>query len=256
MARPIGIVVALRLEAAALPQWPRRWRAEALPTESSPGIWSYDAPGAQDRKLYCALSGPGAPAAERTARLLLRRDLGGIVSFGVSGGLDPALAPGALLLGQSVLAESGSTLPTDPTWSRNAATLLEAHITPVTHSPLWCAERPLLSAQDKANSFATTKCGAVDMESCGVAEAAARAEAPFITLRAVCDPAGRDVSPELFDCLDPHGGVRAGPLARLAARRPWALLELGAMGRDFGRAVRSLRTAAKVLAEEGFGLDA
>ena len=61
----------------------------------------------------------GIPArAEALARQALAEGATALVSFGIAGGLDPALVPGCLMVG-GVVQTRGKTIPTDAAWSRH-----------------------------------------------------------------------------------------------------------------------------------------
>ena len=49
-----------------------------------------------------------------------------IVSFGVAGGLDPSLTPGALAVAAGVVTANGVRYPCDPGWASRLATRLAA----------------------------------------------------------------------------------------------------------------------------------
>lgn len=73
----------------------------------------------------------------------------------------------------------------------------------------------LTSADQKSELRRRTGAVAADMESHGVARAAARRSVPFLVVRAVADPAERALPQSAVAGLDAAGTVR--PLATLAA---------------------------------------
>ena len=104
-ARRVGIVAALPVEARAL--GPARARPDGLST-------------LVDDTLV-AVSGMGAAAATARANALVAAGADALVSFGLAGGLDPALAPGAILVPREVIADDGAALPTDAAWCAQVA---------------------------------------------------------------------------------------------------------------------------------------
>ena len=126
-------------------------------------------------------------------------------------------------------------LAEDGAWDADPALLGDA-----TPGSLWGGGAVLATAADKAALFRRSGAVAVDLESAAVARVARRRGLPFAVLRAVCDPAERDLPPAALIALDPAGriglrGVLASVLAK--PRQVPALLTLGA---DAGAARRAL----------------
>ena len=138
-------------------------------------------------ELPVACAGADAVRAAALASGLIDRGVGGLVSFGLAGGLDPALAPGTLLLPEVVLLPDGRALPVDGAWRRRAAALLPQ----AGSAALVGSDRAVASVAGKAALRASSGAGAVDMESHAVAAAAVAAGLPFLVIRAIADPAGR-----------------------------------------------------------------
>ena len=63
-----------------------------------------------------AVTGMGPAAAAAGARRLCQAGAQGLLSWGMAGGLDPALRPGTLLLPVAVLTTEGSEFATTPQW--------------------------------------------------------------------------------------------------------------------------------------------
>lgn len=188
--------------------------------------------------LYCA-----AASTERAytgARALIDQGATALVSFGIAGGLAPHLTPGALLLAEAILDRHGARWPTDAAWRES----LQRETGADASGPMLISETAIRSVSEKAHLHATTGAIAVDMESGGVARAAAAAGMPFLVVRVIADPAGRRLPPSALAGLGPDGRQR--PLAALAAlaRRPWETLELLRLGRDSSAAMRRLRGVA------------
>jgi len=164
--------------------------------------------------------GLGLTLAERPAALL---------SFGLCGGLDPALGVGDMVLGATVTTADGC-FTADPTWTRElAAAVPHAQLTGIAASDEIVATRA-----DKAALHARTGAGAVDMESHLVAAAAARLGVPFAVLRSVSDPADHTLSDAA------QAGYAADGKPDIAA----VLIALLARPREFPSLVRTAVHAA------------
>jgi adenosylhomocysteine nucleosidase len=163
-----------------------------------------------------------------------------VVSFGLCGGLDPALRRGDIVVGAKVVA-GGQTIDADS----SAAELLARRLSTAgegTHlGAVACVDRPVLIPDDKARLRLATGATAVDMESLVAARFAQERGIPLAILRVVCDPADRAVPAIATEALRPDGGV---DLARVLARSmasPAQIPGLLAVARDSAMAHRGLR---------------
>ncbi|MFO7596696.1 MAG: phosphorylase [Desulfocurvibacter africanus] len=216
-------------------------------------------------ELLCVRSGPGISAARKAAELLVGHGVQALLCLGVSGGLAPGLSSADLVLAEAVAldgfgrdgGESLASIPLSCAWARQAMPAILASA--LTHTPqrkvrlgrIVSLERPVLSPAHKADLWRRSMALAADLESAGVADAAARAGLPMLVLRAVCDSSERDLSPELPRLLDEQGRVRSGRLFCSLASRPALLADLLASQREFSAALGSLRRAVAAMARAG-----
>ena len=63
-----------------------------------------------------AVSGMGAAAAEAAAAKLIEAGASALMSFGLAGGLDPALPAGSMIFPSEVISRDGSGVPTASDW--------------------------------------------------------------------------------------------------------------------------------------------
>ena len=178
-----------------------------------------------------AIGGGTSEGARRAALGLAESGAAALLSFGLAGGLDPALRPGDVLVPRGVLV-GGRRFETDPALCR-----LLGGATP---HVLLGGERIVAATADKQMLWRTTGCAAVDLESAAVAEVASDKNLPFAVLRAVCDPAGRAVPSAALAALDAGGAVALGRVLVSVGRRPGQLAALLALARDAVRARRAL----------------
>lgn len=174
---------------------------------------------------------------ETAARALLAAGATRLMSFGLAGGLDPALAPGTLILATEILA-GDTRWPTDSAWADALA------LPGPTRAPLLSVPKPVASRGAKATAFAATGAVAVDMESGAVARVAAAAGVPVLALRAIADPAGLSLPPLVLRIADPQGNIRPRTAVAALALHPWTMMELALHTR---RALAALRGAAEML---------
>jgi hopanoid-associated phosphorylase len=172
---------------------------------------------------------------------LLAEGAEGLLSFGIAGGLDPALKSGDLVIGNGVQWQ-GETVSADPAWANGLLTAI-----PGSRTGIIAAVSRIAATPDAKRSLYESGASVVDMESGAMAEVAARAGKPFAVLRAVADPAQRGLPRSVFVGLAPDGSAR--PLAVMGAllRRPWELPGLIRVGLDTQAALSALRNAVQVV---------
>jgi adenosylhomocysteine nucleosidase len=185
------------------------------------------------RSGFPVRAGGGMPAgAAEAASELVRDGATALVSFGLAGALDPALRPGMVVVPETVLS-AGQAFHADAT--------LAAWFGGFTGHRLLAGETVAADATTKRALFTATGAQAIDLESGAVARVAASQGLPFAVVRAICDPAERDLPPAALIALDQHGAI--GLLAVLGSvlRQPAQILALLALAGDAGRARRSLQ---------------
>jgi adenosylhomocysteine nucleosidase len=164
-----------------------------------------------------------------------------LMSFGLCGGLDPALAPGTVLVAHQIALPEGGRMHFDSRWAHAIASRIpQARI-----APLLGADTVAVTAAEKGRLFARHLVPAVDMESRGVAEAAHEAGVPFVALRAVADPADRSLPPAAVDAINAYGRLRPLRVLLGLLRRPRDLAALFALATDARRGYDAL-AAAKI----------
>ncbi|MDD5349063.1 MAG: hypothetical protein PHQ12_02510 [Chthoniobacteraceae bacterium] len=192
-----------------------------------------------DREILVLHTGVGAEAVRRTLAHYwkMRETYGGrwetLIAAGYAGGLDPALPAGALVLaGDAPLERAREILGT------------RAHV-----GGLATASEPVETPEAKAAFFRATDALAVDMETEAVAAFCRANGIPWLTLRAISDPAGvalpvpHDV---WFDAVKQR--PRSGALLRFLATRPARWLPFARFVAHVFRARRALTAALLDLA--------
>ena len=184
------------------------------------------------RPLGRALAGGGGPeGAEAAAERLAGQGVEGLLSFGLAGGLDPALRAGDIVVPHGVR-EGEQLIATDPR--------LSARFGPP-GGVLLAGSAVVAEAAEKARLFAMTGAIAIDLESGAVGRVAARHGLPFAVLRAICDPAGRTLPPAALVALDAAGAIGLLRVLASVARHPGQVPALIALGRDAAAARAALR---------------
>jgi adenosylhomocysteine nucleosidase len=224
----LGIVAALAAESR--PLRPPRHRPEA-PASLADGT-------------LLIVSGIGWAAAARGARRLIESGARALISWGVAGGLDPALAAGTLVLPDEVVSREGRRCLTAREWSESLRTVLAPNLAVCGGRLLSCAAA-VGSTRAKAVAFRETAAAAVDMESLPIAEVAAAHRMPFIAVRAIVDTAQDALPPLLIAAAGTPGPLRIGRLLGSLALNPADLPALIRLALRYRAARRTLVAVAR-----------
>ncbi|WP_375465074.1 phosphorylase [uncultured Methylobacterium sp.] len=187
-----------------------------------------------------AVGAGGSPERLR-ARLAARPTPGcrAVVSFGISGGLDPTLAPGAIVIANAIVTETGRHEADAAIRGALLAALAAAGLR-VLAADVVGVETAVLSIAAKAELRDRTGAAAVDMESHVAADYAARHGLPLAAIRVVCDPAGRALPPFAAHALKPDGEPDIRAVLTALARGDARLGDLIRLARDASVAFRAL----------------
>ncbi|HEX4170941.1 MAG TPA: hypothetical protein VHY82_00515 [Acetobacteraceae bacterium] len=189
-----------------------------------------------------AIGGGTAAGAEVAADQLIGSGARALVSFGLAGGLDPALRPGTIIVPSAVILDD-MAYPTDPE--------LTHRLGGATPHVSVAADQLAASAAAKCRLYRATAAAAVDLETGPVARAARAKGLPFAVLRAICDPADRCLPPAAVVALDAYGAIAAWRVLRSLARRPNQLPALFDLAADAAAGRRALIRRMKELVQAG-----
>ena len=202
---------------------------------------------AESRAATTVCSGGDVSLLEQRLARIDPASLSGVVSFGLAGGLEPALAPGDLLLATSVVAGRGA-FRSDAALTDRLAEGVKSAGARLSDAVFAGVDEAILTPEHKAALRATTAAAVVDMESHIAARFASACGLPFAALRAVSDPAGRALPKLAAQALRPDGGVHYGRVIAGLARRPGDLGALLEAGRDSAAAFATLKRAGRAFA--------
>ena len=177
----------------------------------------------------------------------------GVISFGVAGGLDPALKSGDVVVATEVLAGDGRWLAGLALNDELVARLAMGRRR-VVRGGLAGVEQVIGARAGKAALWSETGAAAVDMESHIAAAYAEESGLPFAALRVISDPASRALPAIAMTAIKPNGDIDLRKVLRGVARNPMSLRALVSTGIDFNRALRTLRGCRSFLLgdEAGF----
>jgi adenosylhomocysteine nucleosidase len=201
---------------------------------------------------WLVLSGMGAENATRAAGALVKAGARRLLSWGTAAALDPALAPGTVVLPTAVLARNGPPLLADAALHAELVSRLREHVI-VNTGNLAEATRVLTTVSSKSTLFRSTGAVAADMESAAIAAVAQLAGLPFIAARAILDRADETVPKPVIDLVDDIGHIRGIQLTGLLLRRPGELVSLCRLARRRRAARLALRLAGASLRRVAVG---
>ncbi len=197
--------------------------------------------------LRAEAAGGRADATCAAIATLLAEGAGALMSFGICGGLDPALRPGALILPRTVLDEEGGRYHVDSVLHEELSAALAGAGLTASEGHMLGATAPAATPAGKAALHRTTGAAAIDLESHLVAGGAAAARIPFVVLRAVADPAERGLPPAALIGLDGKGRAAFGSVLQSIARQPGQMLALLQLALDTQQALAALRRAVRAV---------
>lgn len=199
-----------------------------------------------EQDITVLVSGASSERAYAAAAELAAEGIEVLVSFGVSGGLSARLEPGAIILGDSVMASNG-TIAEAPralverltnTANKGGLEVAKGRVAGVDRIVRQPAQKHILAERSGAI--------AVDMESHAVAKAAMEHGTAFAILRVIADPASGAIPEAALSMIGPNGRVGPFRAARAILGRPQDLPGLVRLGRQNSAALKSLGRAAEV----------
>ncbi len=179
----------------------------------------------------------------RELHALARAGARGIISFGVAGGLSPALKPGDAVIASSVVTAK-RCFPTNPRWSKSLMNALPHAVSGV---PIFAADATVMTVLEKEALWSGAGAVAVDMESGAAAEVAELHGLPYAALRVILDPAHRSVPVSAAVGAREDGTTDAMAVLRSLARRPGDLHEIIRLASDTRKANKALLRSRQAL---------
>ena len=177
------------------------------------------------------IGGGTAQGAAGAAERLAASGVSALVSFGLAGGLNPTLRPGAIIIPSAVWLD-GAIATTDLELSDSLGQR--------TPHRLLAGTQIASTAGGKAALRQATGSDAIDLETAGLVRVAMTRGLAFAVLRAVCDPAWRDLPPAAVAALSTGGRIIFSRLLRSIADRPAQIATLLALAGDAIAAQRAL----------------
>jgi len=167
-----------------------------------------------------------------------------LVSFGIAGGLKPGLRAGDIVISTEVVDDDRNWLSSENLRPRISELARELG---AVEGPVLGVRMALATKRAKRQAWKDTGAVAVDMESVAVARAAAALGIPFVVLRAIADPAARELPPAALVPLEDDGTPALGHVLASLLARPRQLPSLLTVAREARQALQALAGPAQAL---------
>lgn len=187
---------------------------------------------ARDPRVRVGISGARPERARSEAARLANAGCVALLSWGLAGGLAPALKNGDLVTARRVFSEGAGPIALTAVPGADDAKLC------------FGSEEVILTPEGKAALHRRSQAAFVDMETHRIARVGAEAGLPVYVLRAIADPAERALPTLAVNALDRTGRPRIGRVLTGLLRRPGDLPALLQAKRDADAAFASLGRAA------------
>jgi nucleoside phosphorylase len=186
--------------------------------------------------VWLALCGMGAENSCRAARELLDRGkVRGLVTLGFAGALADSLAPGEIVIADRVFDQQSKE-----------QFECDGELFPLPNArrgSLLSAAEVIASVAEKRRLAREWGVVAADMESAGVARAAAQAGVPFCAIKAITDTSEQSISIDFARCRSDDNGLSVRKIVREAMRSARGMRDLWMLAHGARVAARSLAAA-------------
>jgi adenosylhomocysteine nucleosidase len=215
--------------------------------------------GMEDERSIAAGEGVDVVVGSANATVLRERlaktdttNIGAVYSFGVAGGLDPALRPGELLVSTGVAAQDaaaevpairGAWMADRELLTAVQASALESALGKIREAVFLGSD---FEARDNPHASSATLrevsgAAIIDNESHIAAEFAHKHNLPFLAVRAVSDSVSRELPPAALIALKPDGSPNIPAVIKSLLLQPRQLPALVRTARDYSKALRNLK---------------
>ncbi len=241
----LGVVLPMSMEAGFILGWSgwQRWGGQKIQRKSMD----------PDMDLLCVRSGIGAENATAAACWLADHGATALIVVGVSGGLDPVLRAGDLIIPEIIIEE-----PDVSEWNKDKrvidvsiadllSNLLISQGITVHRGMLVTSPNPILTPREKSAVFIKYGARSIDMESASVCRVAHDQNLPFLVIRSVIDTATTDIPLKLFQSVNAKGSLRWPFLLIRLLFNPFLLPRLMRFSSDFFHALVILKTTWRLM---------
>lgn len=196
--------------------------------------------------ILVAYSGAGFKNAQKASQDLLEQGAERLISWGCAAALAPNLKPGDLVIANQLIDADLHPIDIQSTWLQHTVNILKQY-TVVFSGKLAESRSIVANSSDKAMIHQQSQAIALDMESIAIAKVAAKADRPFMAIRAVADPANMNLPAAITYAMNNKGVVILSKLLCFLLTHPLEIPGLIKLGLHFNSAKNKLKLIAQHL---------
>ena len=203
------------------------------------------------KNIYLCLSGIGQPAAHEATLKLLKYNVDALISWGVSGAVDPSLNSGDVLIAEVIMSNNDDYI-TPARWRNDIYDHLKKSFSYIKIGKILSINEISGSIENKEEFFSHTGTNAVDMESSSIATIAKSENKEFIAIRAVADDAKTIIPETVISNIDHLGRPNLIPFISSCVKQPDQIIDLFKLAKKHKIAIHSLTQIATDLKKHHF----
>ncbi len=196
-------------------------------------------------KTLLTCSGAGSENAKNASRMLIKKGVKRLISWGCAAALKAELKPGDLVLPKNLNTEKQEKISLESPWLTHTLNHLSA-LNPLTGSLI---ESQVIVAESIEKQTIHSKTGAIalDMESIAIAKTAIKHNIPALVIRSIADPMTMSLPKAVSFALNEQGDVILSKLLWFLVTHPTELPGLIKLGLHFKAAKKKLILVSKQL---------
>ena len=200
------------------------------------------------------VTGGNSSRCEVLAEELIKSGCEALLSFGISGGLNPGLEAGNILMPDIIINENGDSFYTSNIWTTKIRGVL-GNSFKIINEPIIGVEKVVKTTTEKNKLYKNYLASAVDMESHRVGKIAKKHNVPFLVIRAISDTSVDSLPGSAIGVINADGKINFLSVLLKLLQKPRDFSQLYLLSRSYRIALKSLRNFIFVVSLELINLD-
>ena len=204
-----------------------------------------------EKNIYLYISGIGYDSSAAAAKILIKKGVDGLISWGIAGGINNSVQTGDIIIPETIQ-NNKEIYYTTSKWRRNITS--HFHTTPYTvlSGKIICIEEILGSSAEKIELYNKTGAQAVDMESAAIAKIANEKKIEFISMRVILDDLNLNLPTLLTENIDGFGKINIREFIKSYKYSSFTFSEISSLVKKYVKAQRMLKEIYKEFKKESF----
>ena len=219
----IGIIIAIPSEAKC-------FRLKKLALKESIQI---------EKNIFLYISGIGFDAATSAAKELVKKNIDGLISWGMAGGIDQSLKTGDIVLADTIQNDK-EIFYTSNEWRNSISSHLQTTPYKVLNGKIVTTNKILDSSIKKRELSNQTKALAVDMESAAIAKISLEKKIKYVSARVIIDDAYSNIPSIFLENIDNFGKIKIKSFLKSSLQNPFQLFQLISLIKSYIKSLSSL----------------